>query len=125
MCSTRLDDSGVHAGTVDREQWRSGLNPQVPAQSVIQPQYLSMRDLHRNMRYLESNGENTGVYVVAFWTRALYAPNVLVLVLVLCAMPFAFGTMRLGGLGKRISIGMLLAIAWYFLQKSMINFGTV
>ena len=23
------------------------------------------------------------------------------------------------------SIGMLLAIAWYFLQKAMVNFGTV
>ena len=121
--STTLDDNGVHAGTAAREQWRSSLNPQVLAQSVIQPQYLSMRDLHRNMRYLESNGESPGVYAVAFWTRALYAPNVLVLVL--CAMPFAFGTMRSGGLGKRIFIGMLLAIAWYFLQKAMINFGTV
>ena len=47
------------------------------------------------------------------------------LVLVLCAMPFAFGAMRSGGLGKRIFIGMLLAITWYFLQKAMVNFGTV
>ncbi|BFI97166.1 MAG: LPS export ABC transporter permease LptG [Rhodanobacter sp.] len=121
--STVLDDSGVHATTAASEQWQSSLNPQVLAQSVIQPQYLSMRDLRRNMRYLENNGESPGVYAVAFWTRALYALNVLVLVL--CAMPFAFGTMRSGGLGKRIFIGMLLAIAWYFLQKAMVNFGTV
>jgi lipopolysaccharide export system permease protein len=46
-------------------------------------------------------------------------------VLVLCAMPFAFGTLRSGGLGKRIFVGMLLAIAWYFLQKAMVSFGTV
>ena len=121
--STTLDDSGVHAATAASEEWQSSLNPQVLAQSVIQPQYLSMRDLRRNMRYLESNGESPGAYAVAFWTRALYALNVLVLVL--CAMPFAFGTMRSGGLGKRIFIGMLLAIAWYFLQKAMVNFGTV
>ena len=121
--STTLDDSGVHASTAASEQWQSSLNPQVLAQSVIQPQYLSMRDLRRNMRYLENNGESPGVYAVAFWTRALYALNVLVLVL--CAMPFAFGTLRSGGLGKRIFIGMLLAIAWYFLQKAMVNFGTV
>jgi len=44
---------------------------------------------------------------------------------VLCAMPFAFGTLRSGGLGKRIFIGMLLAIGWYFLQKAMVSFGTV
>jgi lipopolysaccharide export system permease protein len=40
-------------------------------------------------------------------------------------MPFAFGAMRSGGLGKRIFIGMLLAITWYFLQKAIVNFGTV
>jgi lipopolysaccharide export system permease protein len=46
-------------------------------------------------------------------------------VLVLCAMPFAFGALRSGGLGKRMFLGMLLAIGWYFLQKAMVSFGTV
>ncbi|TAL73552.1 MAG: LPS export ABC transporter permease LptG [Rhodanobacter sp.] len=118
-----LDASGVHTTQVAAESWPSSLNPQVLAQSVILPQYLSMRGLRRNMRYLKRNGESPGVYAVAFWGRALYPLNALVLVL--CAMPFAFGTMRSGGLGKRIFVGMLLAIGWYFLQKAMVNFGTV
>ena len=121
--STTLDARGTHTSTLASQPWQSSLNPQVLAQSVIQPQYLSMRDLHRNMRYLENNGESPGAYAVAFWGRALYPLNVLVLVL--CAMPFAFGALRSGGLGKRMFIGMLLAIGWYFLQKAMVNFGTV
>ena len=121
--STVLGAAGTHSSAAASEQWDSSLNPQVLAQSVIQPQYLSMRDLSRNMSYLERNGESPGVYAVAFWGRALYALNVLVLVL--CAMPFAFGAMRSGGLGKRIFVGMMLAIGWYFLQKAMVNFGTV
>ena len=121
--STTLDAQGTHSTTMPSEPWQSSLNPQVLAQSVILPQYLSMRDLRRNMHYLESNGESPGTYAVAFWGRALYPFNVLILVL--CAMPFAFGTLRSGGLGKRIFIGMLLAIGWYFLQQAMVNFGTV
>ena len=121
--STTLDAGGTHSRSAVSEQWQSSLNPQVLAQSVILPQYLSMDDLRRNMRYLERNGESPGVYAVAFWGRALYALNVLVLVL--CAMPFAFGTLRSGGLGKRLFIGMLLAIGWYFMQQAMVNFGTV
>jgi lipopolysaccharide export system permease protein len=121
--STTLDAQGVHTTMTASEPWKSSLNPQVLAQSVIQPQYLSMRDLRRNMSYLESNGESPGVYAVAFWARALYPFNVLVLVL--CTMPFAFGALRSGGLGKRMFIGMLLAIGWYFLQQAMVNFGTV
>jgi lipopolysaccharide export system permease protein len=121
--STTLDAQGTHSTTVASQHWNSSLNPQVLAQSVIQPQYLSMRDLRRNIGYLESNGERPGSYAVAFWGRVLYPFNVLILVL--CAMPFAFGALRSGGLGKRMFIGMLLAIGWYFLQKAMVNFGTV
>ncbi|HWU77031.1 MAG TPA: LPS export ABC transporter permease LptG [Rhodanobacter sp.] len=121
--NTTLDEQGTHSSTSASEPWQSSLNPQVLAQSVVQPQYLSMRDLRRNMRYLEGNGQSAGSYAVAFWGRALYPLNVLVLVL--CAMPFAFGTLRSGGLGKRMFIGMLLAIGWYFLQQAMVNFGTV
>ncbi len=121
--STTLDAQGTHSSTIPNEPWQSSLNPQVLAQSVIQPQYLSMRDLRRNMHYLKSNGESPGSYAVAFWGRALYPLNVLVLVL--CAMPFAFGTLRSGGMGKRLFIGMLLAIGWYFMQQGMVNFGTV
>jgi lipopolysaccharide export system permease protein len=121
--STTLDAQGTHSTTSANESWPSSLNPQVLAQSVVQPQYLSMRDLRRNMRYLASNGESPGSYAVAFWGRALYPLNVLVLVL--CAMPFAFGALRSGGMGKRLFIGMLLAIGWYFMQQAMVNFGTV
>ena len=121
--SSTLDAQGVHTVTAASERWDSRLDPHVLQLSLIQPQYLPMRDLRSNMRYMESNGENPGVYAIAFWGRALYPLNVLVLVL--CAMPFAFGALRSGGLGKRIFIGMLLAIGWYFLQKAMVSFGTV
>jgi lipopolysaccharide export system permease protein len=121
--STALDALGVHTSITPSQVWNTRLNPQVLAQSVIQPQYLSMRDLHRNIRYLQNNGERAGSYAVAFWGRVMYPFNGLVLVL--CAMPFAFGALRSGGLGKRMFIGILLAIGWYFLQQAMVNFGTV
>lgn len=117
------DDSGVHSTTSPTETWASRLNPHVLEQSIIHPEYLSMGDLRRNMRYLEANGQNPGAYAVAFWGRAIFPINVLVLVL--CAMPFAFGSLRSGGFGKRLFIGVILAIGWYFLQGAMVNFGTV
>jgi lipopolysaccharide export system permease protein len=121
--TTTLDDQGTHSTNQDTQTWASRLNPHVLEQSVIHPEYLSMADLRRNIRYLDNNGQNSGVYAVAFWGRALFAINTLVLVL--CAMPFAFGSLRSGGLGKRLFIGIILAIGWYFLQGAMVNFGTV
>ncbi|GLQ47722.1 LPS export ABC transporter permease LptG [Dyella lipolytica] len=121
--SSMLDEGGVHSSTSESERWDSRLDPDVLQQSVIQPQYLAMRDLQRNIRYLQQNGENTNAYETPFWGRVMYPLNVLVLVL--CAMPFAFGALRSGGLGKRIFMGMILAISWYFVQKAIVSFGTV
>ena len=118
-----LDDSGVHVTQLPSVDWNSRLNPDVLEQSMIHPENLSMRDLNRTMQYMTALGEAPGVYAVAFWGRALYPLNVLALVL--CAMPFAFGSLRSGGLGKRMFIGILIAIGWYFLQKAIVSFGTV
>lgn len=121
--TTTLGAHGTHTATAAEQTWQARVDPQVLVQSVVRPDYLSMRDLQRNIGYLRSNGEQPGSYAVAFWDRVLYPLNVLVLVL--CTMPFAFGALRSGGLGKRIFAGMLLAIGWYFMQKVMVNFATV
>lgn len=121
--TTTLDSSGVHSQTSASERWDSKLDPEVLQQSLVQPQYLAMRDLRHIIAYKRKNGENTRPYETPFWGRVMYPFNVLVLVL--CTMPFAFGALRSGGLGKRIFMGMIIAISWYFVQKAIVSFGTV
>lgn len=111
----RLDGASITNAHQAHMPWHTRLDSTVLRQSVIPADYLSMRDQRRNIRYLRSNGLNPAVYANAFWAHAIYPLNVLALVL--CTMPFAFGTLRSGGLGRRIFVGMLLAIAWYFLQR--------
>lgn len=121
--SSTIDDAGVHTQVATHERWDSQLDPEVLQQSLVQPQYLSMRDLEHIIDYKKKNGENTRPYETPLWSRILYPVNVLVLVL--CAMPFAFGALRSGGLGKRIFMGMIIAIGWFFVQKAIVSFGTV
>ncbi|HET7268732.1 MAG TPA: LPS export ABC transporter permease LptG [Oleiagrimonas sp.] len=118
-----LDSDGVHSEMRASEAWSTNLDASVLKQSVVHPEYLSMVDLLQNMRYLESNNQNPIAYAKAFWAHALYPVNVLVLVL--CALPFAFGALRSGGLGKRLFIGVVLALGWYFLQQGLTNMGIV
>lgn len=120
---TTLDAEGTHSVEHDALPWDTRLDPNVLKQSIVHPEYLSMRDLRRNITYLRANQQNASSYANAFWARALYPINVLVLVL--STMPFAFGALRSGGLGKRLFMGMLVAVAWYFLQQAMTNLGTV
>ncbi|HEX7341102.1 MAG TPA: LPS export ABC transporter permease LptG [Rhodanobacteraceae bacterium] len=121
--TSTLDATGVHSVTRASEPWPTHLDATVLKQSVIHPEYLSMRDLRRNIRYLEHNHQNPVAYAKAFWAHALYPVNVLVLVL--CSLPFAFGALRSGGLGKRLLIGVVISLAWYFLQQGLTNVGVV
>lgn len=121
--SSVLTDSGVHSSTSASVSWPLRLDSHVLEMSMIQPQYLSMRDQLRNIRYLQRNHESTVAYASPFWGRVFYPLNVLVLML--SAMPFAFGSLRSGGAGKRIFIGIVLALAWYFGQQVVVSFGVV
>jgi lipopolysaccharide export system permease protein len=90
---------------------------------MIHPEYLSASDLSRNIDYMHRNRQDASSYELAYWSRIFYPLNVLVLAF--CAVPFAFGALRTGGLGKRLFIGMALAICYYFFQRAVVNLGPI
>ena len=121
----RTEFAGTSATTTTQAQaqWKSALDPDVLSKSMIHPEYLSARDLARNIDYMHRNRQDASGYERAYWARIFYPLNVLVLAL--CAVPFAFGTLRTGGLGKRLFIGMSLAITYYFFQSAVVSMGAV
>ncbi|HET6632983.1 MAG TPA: LPS export ABC transporter permease LptG [Rhodanobacteraceae bacterium] len=121
--TTRFDASGAHSSREAQRPWDSRLDPRLLKLSVVHPEYLSLHDLGRNIRYLRGNGQNPQAYLEAWWARVFYPLDILVLVL--AAVPFAFGALRSGGLGKRIFIGIILAVSWYFVQLALVSLGTV
>jgi lipopolysaccharide export system permease protein len=104
-------------------RWQSGLDPRLLALSIIQPQYMTMTDLSRNIFYLDRNHQDASSFRGAYWTRIFYPINVLTLVF--CAVPFSFGALRSGGLSKRLFVGIVMALSFYFLQRAMVNLGAV
>jgi lipopolysaccharide export system permease protein len=109
--------------TLAQTEWQSSLDPKVLAVSMIHPEYLSAADLKRNIDYMQRNRQDASSYLRAFWGRLFYPLNVLVLAF--CAVPFAFGALRTGGLGKRLFIGIALAITYYFFQSAVVSMGAV
>ena len=105
------------------EHWESGLDPALLSLSIVQAQYMTLRDLSRNIYYLERNKQDASTYRQAYWERLFYPISVLALAF--CAVPFAFGTLRSGGLAKRLFIGMVLALCFYFAQRAIVNMGAV
>lgn len=103
--------------------WQSSLDPRLLATSIIQPQYMTLADLSRNIGYLDRNNQDASSFRGAYWSRIFYPVNVLVLSF--CAVPFAFGALRSGGLSKRLFIGIVLALGFYFLQRAIVSLGAV
>jgi lipopolysaccharide export system permease protein len=103
--------------------WHSGLDPRMLALGIIATQYMPLRDLDRNIQYLDRNHQDASSYRNAYWARVFYPFNVLVLVF--CAVPFAFGTLRSGGLSKRLFIGIVVALGFQLLQSAIVNFGAI
>ncbi|EQD63944.1 putative permease YjgP/YjgQ [mine drainage metagenome] len=103
--------------------WKTGLSPRLLELSVLSPNTQAISDLLRNIEYLHGNGLDARVYTDALWQRLFYPLNVLMLVL--CTLPLAFGTLRAGGFGKRLLIGLLIAVGWFFLQRALVNLAIV
>ena len=120
---SRVSSSGIATSTLKQQVWQTSLDPRVLEDSVRHVDHLPLRDLSRNIAWLRANGQNPGVYLNAYWARAFYPVDTLLLVLF--ASPFAYGFLRSGGLGKRLFVGVIVAIAWYFLQGALIGTGTV
>ena len=118
-----LGDDGITTERFADYAWPSVLDPRVLTLSVVKPRHLGLADLSAGIDYLDRNELDAAEWRSAFWRRAFYPLNVLLLVLV--ALPFAFGTLRSGGLGKRLFLGILLAVGWNIAQRAMGNVGAV
>ena len=94
---------------VMEEHWTSQLDAAALAASASnlwRPRYMSARDLRDGINYRKRNGLDASEFEEHYWGRWFYPVNVLALCL--AAMPFAFGSLRSGGLGRRLFVGVVL-----------------
>lgn len=119
----RFSDDRVDQEVLDAERWSSTLDPEVVTQGAIRARYLSIASLWDHYRYLRENQLNTQAVESAFWSR-LFSPF-MTIALVFAVTPFAFGALRSGGFGKRLFLGVVIAVSAYFIQRALINLADV
>ncbi len=98
----------------ERETWNSQLDAGALANGISRPRNLRAADLRTSIEYRERNGLDARDYEDVYWGRWFYPVNVLALCL--AAVPFAFGSLRSGGMGKRLFLGILFALGFWLLQ---------
>jgi len=108
---------------VASEHWRTELDDSALAAQLARPRYLSSSELRSNIDYLKRNRLDALKFESAYWWRWFYPYNVVVLCL--AVLPFAFGSLRSGGFGKRLFLGILVGIGGLLLQKMTVDLSDV
>ena len=108
------------------ERWESQLDASAlaaNASNVWRPRYMSGRQLEEGIEYRRRNGLDASEFEEHFWGRWFYPVNVLALLL--AAIPFAFGSLRSGGLGRRLFVGIVFALGFWLLQTQVVKLAAV
>lgn len=119
----RFGEREVASEAVAEERWETGLDQQALAAATKRPRYLSGTELRRNIEYLERNGLDAKAFENAYWARWFYPVNVAVLCL--AALPFAFGSLRSGGFGKRLFTAIVIGIGYLLAQRLVVSLSDV
>ncbi len=120
---SRFGPRSVEVDVRDTETWTTQLGDEVVSSAIARPRYLSSVELQRNISYLERNGLDAKAFENAYWARWFYPLNVVVLCL--AALPFAFGSLRSGGFGKRLFIAIVIGIGYLLAQRLVVSLSDV
>jgi lipopolysaccharide export system permease protein len=91
--------------------------------SLVKPQSLSGRGLVSYIGYLKRNSLDARRYETELWYRI--ARTATVLIMPVLALAFVFGSLRTGGSGARLMIGVVIGLAYYLASEMLANSGQV
>ena len=120
---TWFDARSVRVDKIASERWKTELDDSTLAAQLARPRYLSSAELRSNIEYLRRNRLDALKFESAYWSRFFYPFNVIVLCL--ATLPFAFGSLRSGGFGKRLFLGILIGIGALLIQRMFVGLADV
>ena len=120
---TYFDARSVSQTEVQEERWDSQLDATALSADIDRPRYLSASQLRAAAAYRERNQLDASEFQEHYWGRWFYPVNVLALCL--AAIPFAFGALRSGGMGRRLFIGIVFSLGFWLLQTQFVQLASV
>lgn len=120
---TALSTDGTKTDAPDTLTLDVQIDPSVLQLAVTQPDELSTPGLWRYISYLQRNDINAEDYRLAMW-RNIMTP-ITVWVLVVFALPFAFGSLRSAGAGQRLFMGGLIGLVFFLINEIVASTGPV
>ncbi len=102
-------------------RWVSDLNPDILGVLVLQPDRMSAWNLLQYVQHLRENRQRSDRYEIALWKKVVYP--LAVIVMMALALPFGYLQVRAGGIGYKVFAGIMLGVAFHFLNGLFSHLG--
>ncbi|MGB7300457.1 MAG: LPS export ABC transporter permease LptG [Burkholderiaceae bacterium] len=106
---------------VGSRDWTSELSPELLQIIAVAPDRMSAWDLGRYVGHLKSNKQDALRYELALWKKASYPFAILVMMAL--ALPFAYLHTRAGSIGYKVFAGIMVGVAFHFLNGLFSHLG--
>jgi lipopolysaccharide export system permease protein len=120
---TRFQDDGVRVVESSIAVESFNIDAEVLGISLVKPQSLSGQGLSSYISYLKRNSLDSRRYETELWYRI--ARTATVMIMPVLALAFVFGSLRTGGAGARLLIGVVIGLAYYLASEMLANSGQV
>ena len=120
---TRFSDDGVQVTESTMAVESFEVNSELLGSSLAKPLSLSGRGLLVYIDYLKRNNLDASQYESEIWYRV--SRTLTVFVMPVLSLAFVFGSLRSGGTGSRLVIGIVVGLAYYLASETLANSGQV
>ena len=123
ISQTSLDDDDLRKRTLPQAAWDSILKPDLLQMVTINPDSLSIWNLLKYSRYLNTNGQNAQRYEHVLWLKLTYP--LATVVMVVLAVPMVMRANRSVTVGQRVLVGALIGLGFHLLNQATGHLGVV
>ena len=120
---TRFAGDGVQVTTADRSIESFEVNAELLGSALAKPLSLSAREMLSYIDYLRRNNLDATRYETELWYRV--SRTFTVMIMPVLSLAFVFGSLRSGGAGGRLMIGVLVGLIYYLASETLANSGQV
>ena len=120
---TRFQRNGVQTVESSMAIESFEVNAEMLGSAMAKSTSLSARGLLSYIDYLKRNDLDARIYESELWHRAARTASVMIMPML--ALAFVFGSLRTGGAGARLMIGVGIGLAYYLASEMLANSGQV
>ncbi len=119
LSETFFSDNGIESSFLRYQIERTELDRDLVSLSITDSDELNVIELSRFIDYLENNNLEAKTYLTAFHNRL--ASFMIIPIMALLALQMSLGSQRKRGSGFRILIGMIIGLAYFISQNTILE----